>query len=115
MRKEDWKDVSRVEGLIVTLSRWRSQSKLSTYCIIQKSQVIATIAFKRHDNSLTVIAQSYKDFKRSWFSKTVRGSGYDRETAALDGFVAGTVTVKDGSHRWENAFNAAGCEVHQTL
>lgn len=101
--------------LMNELAAWGKRARLSSYCVIANGKCVAIINFKYTDNQLTCIAQRYKDFRRYWWKSTRRGSGYDRQTAALAGFVVGGVTLTDDAYTWHAQLNAVGYEVHQIL
>lgn len=114
-------DSDHNEKLIKELDTIRTRTGIQTHLVTFEGVPVASILFKFTVNQCTVYVTRFVNGRRQMFKNTVRGSGFDRSTAALDGCELmypdslKTFKIEDGSRRWDNMLFAAGFQVWQTL
>ena len=103
--------------------------RIQTYIVMWEEVPVATIIIRTTEAMCTAYATKFVNDKRVMYRKTVRGTGYDRHTAALGGLVIpktcpswpmqlcspSNFTLVDQGERWDRQFLNAGFKVWRTL
>lgn len=98
---------------------WANKSGLTSFCVLSRDGLehAATINFKRDSriDRVYVIAFEIIEKRKVSFEGKAGGGGYDKHTAALEGFSIRNFAIKNGMSDWQHQLNKAGFTVIQTL
>jgi hypothetical protein len=115
----DWDDNVK---LIKELDAFSSKNGISSYIVMIEAVPLCTIVFKRTEKQLTAFVTAHVNGRRLMTKKVVKGTGFDRETAALDGVMLYPhdtpnqyIRIEDKGARWYHFLSDRGCKVWQTM
>lgn len=104
--------------IIQELEALQRKLKVESYIVMYEDEPKATIVFKFTDNTCTSYVTRHINGRRALTKKTIRGCGFDRATASLDGLIFYTpknFVLADKGKRWYDQLTDAGYKVWRTL
>lgn len=121
--RDDTYDADKNADIFRQTEELSKKTGLQTFIVMWGEMPVATIILKSTEKQCTVLATTFVNHRRVMFKQTVRGCGYDRHTAALEGLVlryesgygARKFTLADQGKRWYHQLSEAGFGLWRTL
>lgn len=120
--RDDTYDADKNADIFRQTENLSKKTGLQTFIVMWGSEPVATIILRNISSQCTVLATTFVNHRRVMFKKIVRGCGYDRCTAAMEGLVLHSAdhgstkfTLADQGKRWYDQLSDAGFKVWRTL
>lgn len=121
--RDDTYDADKNAAIFAETEALSKKAGLQTFVVMWGNEPVATIILRSTERQCTVLATTFVNHRRVMFKRTVRGCGYDRHTAAMEGLVLRyesgygdrKFTLADQGKRWYDQLSDAHFKVWRTL